>query len=46
VAVTQVVTSLSLPHITVSFQLVGSAPHFPHGIIDPIEDIAKVTASG
>lgn len=22
--------------------LVGSAPHFPHGIIDPIEDIAKL----
>ena len=24
------------------FQLVGSAPQFPHGVIDPIEDIAKL----
>ncbi len=23
--------------------LVGSAPHFPHGIVDPIEDIARLT---
>lgn len=22
--------------------LIGSAPHFPHGIIDPIQDIAKI----
>ena len=25
------------------FQLVGSAPNFPHGMIDPIEEIAKVS---
>ena len=24
------------------FQLVGSAPQFPHGVMDPIEDIAKL----
>lgn len=28
--------------LTLIFQLVGSCPNFPHGIIDPIEDIAKV----
>ena len=24
------------------FQLVGSAPQFPHGVIDPIEEMAKL----
>jgi len=24
------------------FQLCGSAPQFPHGVIDPIEDMAKL----
>jgi len=27
------------------FKLVGSAPNFPHGVIDPIEDISKVLIS-
>ncbi len=28
-----------------SFKLVASAPNFPHGVIDPIEDISKVFLS-
>lgn len=31
-----------IPFMFCSFKLVASAPNFPHGVIDPIEDIAKV----
>ena len=27
------------------FKIVASAPNFPHGVIDPIEDISKVYLS-
>lgn len=29
--------------LTFKFQIVGSCPQYPHGIIDPIEEMSKVT---
>ena len=32
-----------LKHVIIYFQLVGSAPGFPHGVIDSLEEIAAVS---
>jgi len=35
--------SLQHTYVCMSLQLVGSAPQFPHGVIDSITEIAQVS---